>query len=245
MSRGRCVLGPCEKCGSKDNRGRYPDGSEWCFGCHDYTPPLSQTINKVKQLSDGFKNNLLRSHNGVELPRDCSKYIPAEPLSWLKRYGMTNEEIENNNFLWSSDTNQLIFPVLDSESNIMFYQGRFFPKQKQKYNTSGNSEDVLVFFGDNTGDDIVLCEDVVSAIKVGRQCSAQPIFGSYISLKRAKRLSKRFKRMVVWLDMDKAKESLKMALKFAYMFEQSPKVIATEKDPKELSDQEIKKHLTN
>jgi twinkle protein len=30
--------GPCDACGSRDNRGFYSDGHEYCFGCKDYKP---------------------------------------------------------------------------------------------------------------------------------------------------------------------------------------------------------------
>ena len=31
---------PCDKCGSRDNRAVYSDGSSYCFGCRDFTPSV-------------------------------------------------------------------------------------------------------------------------------------------------------------------------------------------------------------
>lgn len=240
----RCTHGPCPKCGSRDNRAFYADGSEWCFGCHDYTPPLNQAVNKAKAFLDSSnKSNLLRSDNFIGLPKDATSLIPKEPLEWIKQYGITNAELDRYHFMWSESERQLIFPALDDQLQVIFYQGRYFPKQKPKYHTVGAAEDTLVFMGQDSGDMVILCEDVISAIKIGRYCSAQPIFGSNISLKRVRRLSSRFKHMGIWLDMDKAKESLKTALKHSVHFEHPIKVFVTERDPKELTDQEILQKL--
>lgn len=43
---------PCETCGSKDNRGVYDDGHEYCFGCNDYKHGDSGSPGSVDSRDD-------------------------------------------------------------------------------------------------------------------------------------------------------------------------------------------------
>lgn len=227
---------PCPNCGSKDNRGIWDDGSEWCFGCRDYKPPGRQEV--IQKILDKSKrpNNKI-----VKLPEDALPYFPEKVNSWLQKYNLTKEEMRVLNPLYSFDKSLLIFPVYGPDG-ILMYQGRYFgdnPKHP-KYLTFG-AKDVLHILGPDT-DKLVLTEDIISAVKVSFVTTVMPLWGSNIPLGLATRLSKRFSRLGIWLDMDKAKESLKMRSELAPLFQQVDSII-TELDPKEYSHEEIRRFV--
>lgn len=228
---------PCKVCGSKDNRGVWDDGSEWCFGCHDYTPPNNGEV--IKKFLDKSKKNSFTQN--VKLPEDAQPYLPEHAKRWLEKYNLTKDEYATLNPLYSFDRDLLIFPVyIDGE--VVMYQGRYFGDNKKhpKYLTYG-AKDLLHIIGRDS-DQIVVTEDIISAVKVGSVTNAMPVWGSNIPLGTAIRLSKRFSELVIWLDMDKAKESLKMASMFSPLFTKCKSVV-TNLDPKEYSHDEISKAI--
>ena len=232
---------PCPKCSSKDNLGRWSDGSAWCFGCRYYEPPkilcsIPQSIEKVKT----YINNKL-----IMPPEDVTKLIGARGWMWLKKYGIMEKEVED--CLWSDSKQWLIFPIYSNHGNkiLIAWQARnFHPiRYKPKYITYGPVGDILHIIG-QPSNKIILVEDILSAIKVGRSlCQAMPLFGSNISLRLLTRLQERFKYLGIWLDMDKAKESLKSKLRASQLKFEKVFSIITEKDPKDYTNEEIKTKL--
>ena len=215
---------PCPSCGSRDNLSRWADGHGWCFGCKRYEPPtvkfrLSQNVEKVNPSQ-------LRP-----LPEDTSKSLGAKGLIWLKKYGIMNSELEN--FRWSDERQWLIY-LIDEGA----WQARNFSDSGPKYYTAGKIQDILHIIGTDINS-IILVEDAVSAIKVGRHASAMPIFGSNIALKTLVRLSTRFPNLGIWLDKDKAVESLKSKHRASQLGFDNVRTIITEKDPKDYNDEEI------
>lgn len=87
-----------------------------------------------------------------------------------------------------------------------------------------------------------MVEDCISAIKVARQCDAMPILGSHVSLGKLVALSQHYGELIFWLDADKFKESQKQA-SAASMLGVRTKVVFTEVDPKECSDERIRENI--
>lgn len=229
---------PCGVCGSADNRGVWDDGSEWCFGCRSYTPPHGQAIvnNYVAKRSkpQGYKN--------VTLPEDALPYLPNHAKAWLAKYHLTKEELSELAPLYSFEKDLLIFPIY-AQGELIMYQGRYFgdkPKHP-KYLTYG-AKDVLHILGDTTRDVVCVVEDIISAVRVASVIPAMPLFGSVLSLKDANRLSLLFSSLFVWLDRDKANESIKTSRTYAPLFNQTRSII-TELDPKEYAHAEIQSTL--
>lgn len=155
---------------------------------------------------------------------------------------MTKEEIYALSPLYSFSKDLLIFPIYDMDKNLLMWQGRYFGESQDhpKWLTYG-AKDVLHILGPDS-DRIVCVEDLISAAKVSSVTTVMPLFGSNIGLGLATRLSKRFKWLTVWLDMDKAKESLKTRLKLSGLFENISCVV-TPLDPKEYNHDQIKEFL--
>jgi Zn ribbon nucleic-acid-binding protein len=236
---------PCPNCGSKDNLGVWED-HKWCFGCGHYEGPKDRSLEQLRklvgkfQLSDkDYDNNKKGKNEYVFLPDDCTRTLPADPAEWLKKYGITEQEVLSNHLCWSPTHERLYFPVFDLYGNLVAYQGRFFGADPKvpRYSTRGKVDNVFHFIGD-VGNGIVVCEDFLSAVKIGRHFCAMPLWGSQISLERMIKLGDRFKNLIIWLDRDKAKYAVKQKITASIFFDRV-EVIITENDPKEHTNGEI------
>ena len=258
----------CPKCGSRDNVAVYDDGHGWCFGCRTIViePEHRLYTDKVKrrQSNGGYRDENKGSGNALEetgstsflaLPSDYSLDIAVEGVQWLNKYQLTPREIQQNRIGWSAvgwtirrNTPNpieykplMISPVFDVYDNLLMYQARYFGSLKNvpKYWTVGN-RGVLHTIGQGTT--IALVEDIISAIKVGRYVTGVPIFGSDISTDLIIKIYNRFKDLVIWLDKDKRSYAHRRAQQVRYMFN-SVRVIDSEVDPKEYSNEELKEYL--
>jgi Zn ribbon nucleic-acid-binding protein len=224
---------PCPRCKSKDNLGEYEDNF-YCFGCGYYRQ--KKTLDVLRKRLKGTEL-LPTSANSIIIEED----IPVQAKTWLLKYGITNEEITKYGIGWCQEKELLVLIHNDS-----FWQGRNFATgpQHTKYLSSGSKEK-LTFYGE--GAKLIVVEDVLSAIKVARlspdYCSL-PLLGSSMPLEWSRIVSERFKWVRIWLDRDKAKESLKMARNLSERVLSSRSVI-TELDPKEYSSTEIREILGN
>lgn len=90
---------------------------------------------------------------------------------------------------------------------------------------------------------VVVVEDVVSAHKVGQVHECMPIFGTRLYNPHLYHLINANKPVALWLDKDQELLVKKQALKLESIIGQPVRVITTEKDPKELSYEQIKEVL--
>lgn len=230
---------PCPKCGSRDNLGVWDDGHKWCFGCGFYLPSPT-SLDNLKKKAAMLENN---NKNGNVAAVDTSGFtsvIPPTPLAWLKKYGITHNEISYYGILWNELKDRLVFPLRD-DLGIIFTTERYFgPKPDYpKYVTYGQKATNTIYFANkNTPQSLVIVEDFVSAIKVARFANCLPIFGSTISANSLKWIMAWFKCIRIWLDMDKAAESLQQASRLS-QFVANTRSIITEFDPKEYSNNSL------
>lgn len=219
----------CAKLGkdtSKDNLAIYSDGHEWCYSCGFY-----KKGNKIKQLQALPKQEL-----EIVLPYDCSFDYPQRALQWLEQYELSRNDLIVNRVMWSEWSQRLYFPVF-AESGLLAYQGRYFGTEKKpKWWGQGDLKNVHHYLlTPNPDNSIILCEDIVSAIKIQKVGhNSMPLFGSHIDFKRLSRLSKRFSKVGIYLDPDKRKEAVKFA-QLGKSIGLDCYVIFSDKDPKEES----------
>lgn len=183
--------------------------------------------------------------NGVLNRPDFSPIIPARPLGWLRKYGITDREITHFGIAWNSTDESLVFPVRNASGQLVLTNERYFgsdPKQP-KYRTYGHKNDQhLILLHPINTDTVVVVEDFISAIKVGRQVSSLALFGATMPGNALKWAVERFKHIRVWLDMDKASQSVLEASKCSQYIEDSRSII-TDLDPKEYTNDQISKLL--
>ncbi len=220
----------CPKCGSRDNLAEYDD-HVWCFGCKYY---------KLKDDIHSIRSRLQRTPSmpSDEFTLELSNDIPLKAKQWLLKYGITNQEIEQNNIAYNANSDILV--LLHTQN---YWQGRCFGNQSQKYLSKGLKP--LTIYGN--GDTIVCVEDILSAIKIARLSPtycATPLLGSSMPLETTQSLSEQFSNIIVWLDRDKAKDAIKMARNLKQRGINS-EVVISPKDPKEYDKGELLTWLKN
>ena len=248
---------PCPNCGSSDNVGVWSDGQKFCFtGCGFYVAGegIGLNIELIKaQLKDEYKKERSGTDDPV-LPVDYSLVIRSDAKDWLNSYQITNEECFSYRLGWSDLYESLILPSFDLYGNLCVVQRRYFGKDGfPKYHTKGRPDRVIwtcrpdcrsVVDGDTYNGDIIIVEDVLSAIKVGRVYEATPLWGSSLSVSKMSILAKMYTRAFMWLDPDKLYEASVRRQQMAAFFEQAHVVIST-KDPKCYDQNGIKFHILN
>ena len=218
---------PCEKCGSSDANAEYDD-SYFCFSCNTYTPKLS--LKRFKALKE------VRVCNGITLENK----LVGDPLKWVLGYGLTLDEIQQFSYSRERVGKYGKMPcellVLYADNN--YWCARNFGKGA-KYLTSGNKP--FLKYGNNP-DVLVFVEDIISAVKVGRQFTAVPMLGSMPASDAVNHLQG-YKQIFVWNDLDKAKEAIKTARNMTERLGKRVRVVISPKDPKEYSDLEIYNYI--
>jgi hypothetical protein len=242
----------CPQCGSSDNVGVWDDGQKYCFGGCGYWMPgyKGMSIADIKKQIK-YEEEKERRNVSVSLPADFSLVLRQDAGHWLEKYDVSDSERFKYKIGWSDIYESLVFPAFDYGGNLLLCQRRYFGADGfPKYHTKGFPESVLWSARPSAVDTrpdpydtfngtLVLVEDFVSAVRVGRSFEASPLWGSNFSLGQLKRVSDRWERLVIWLDPDKTKEAVKLRLKAEPYFE-SACVITSPKDPKDYNDAVIK-----
>jgi hypothetical protein len=175
---------------------------------------------------------------------EFSYSIPAVPLAWLRKYGITNAEIHKHAISWHEEKQSLIFPVFDGD-RLVNYTGRYFGEKKDhpKYITIGNKTGPYKLFSPQEPTNVyILVEDFVSAIKVGRQFNCIPILGAHVPLALILSLIRHEPVLRIWLDPDKRIEASQFVQR-ALQYIPNCGSIISDKDPKEYENGEIKTHV--
>ncbi len=211
--------------------------------CRDSgTPAPSQTLELYRKLT---KDEVVPENKPLLLPSDFSTDIPAKGLVWLTQYGITTEEIKEFRFGFSKQMNRLILPVYDGDT-LVYWQGRnlgVVDKDNPKYiNVRTGGRDVYFNHTIVNSSSIVIVEDILSAIRVGKSLPAVALLGSYIP-DSIRELLKPYSKVLIWLDPDKISTAYKYATKLAPVTGKQFRVVLGSKDPKEYSDGEIKEKL--
>lgn len=239
----------CPQCAAKgkdkshDNLAIYSDGHSFCFSC--YYNHFSDK-NKISGFTHKGQTTKEQEKKLVYLPPDCDVDYPLRCITWMEKYGLSVNDLLFHNALWSEGMQRLIFPLY-SNSEIIAWQGRSFSlgtaalthKKIPKWFGEGKLDEIFNVLG--KGKTVVLVEDIISAIKVSKFTTCIPLYGSEVSRKRFERLNMLFGRdtkVLIWLDPDKRKESIKF-VKRGQLWGLDCHSVITDQDPKECSYEEI------
>lgn len=157
--------------------------------------------------------------------------LPFLYQKWLDQYELTANE--QTLFSWSKHQNRMIF-LVKIRDRIVFWEGRSLTEQPKSL-SFGKKPYVLFYQGmmlDHlTGHSVVIVEDIVSAIKVGRYVPALPLFGSNLQKDHALKLAQSFKNIYIWLDDDKFGKSVETTRELRLLGVNATSIL-TKEDPK-------------
>jgi ribosomal protein L37AE/L43A len=246
-----------EECG--DNRARKysrrtAKGILWfCHNCGERGfSPTDKTSPKetVRNVTQSFQFGDVSAEQFVKeirLPSDYNQsIIPIEGRLWLDKYFITNEEISQYGIGYSERYKRLILPIFEGEK-LVYWQGRNlkppYTKENPKYLNIRQSGAKNIFFGINPKlclqpNHLVVVEDILSAIRVGRTHNCLSLLGSYFPPTLIEEF-KPYDIIMIYLDNDKWKDAVKAASHFHTITGKQFIIKQHLKDPKELLPDEL------
>lgn len=229
----------------------------YCFRCGDDSRRFqAHGVRSVGELIQ-HRHELdayLREVGEIALPSDFDPVVPRDGLLWLLKAGVSAVVATKYNVGWSGSMGRVVIPVYDEAGRLRTTQSRaVYDGQTPKYmnKKSGDmaavcfhSDDALLL-DDPITEGIVVTEDILSAIRVGRLMPAISSLGTHVSDKIAVQLARSTDIVYVWYDGDEA--GLRGAAKAKKTLELQGldvRLIKTELDPKEYSNDEIRRTIT-
>lgn len=231
--------GPCPACRrlGRDTRGdnlvRYSNGGAHCFSCQYY------------ERATKMESPLLIAAGDTRTPPSDLVYVlPAANVTYLKSYGLTDQEIANN-FRYSPkwDRHVYVCPALPlyqmTGGNGLFYESRSLDPRYTKTIQHGTKPYKIKGNVESSGA-LVIVEDIISAIKLERQYGVLCLHGSFMPADILSRLCRftNISYLIWWLDNDKYAAAAQYCEK-AMALNMYGATILTEKDPKCYTDTEI------
>lgn len=253
----RCPV--CAKHGrdrSGNNLGIYDDGSSYCFAGHGVHNGSIYMLSLERQGMRETGKNLLEG-SSPRLPED-SKSIEGfdEGVDWLLRYDLTPREISDNLLLFSKkgiylerkDENVfplIIFPIYGEGNNLLLWTGRNLSYQGTgtKWVIKGKPSEVIhgIYPTERflSLQSCCVCEDIISAIKLGRIIPTYPLFGKNISERLLTYLASNFRELLLYLDFDAIDTMVELKSKCEPYFD-SIRIIISQNDPKEYNTEQLR-----
>lgn len=227
----------CPQCGSRDNLGEYDDGSAYCFGCHFSKPACrSRYVTERESSIHPVETNVPRLLGNTS-------YDPRCVQGW-SACGCSVEELLLFGARWDSDREQLNYPLRNLRGETVAIQSRNYNQSRsktQKYFNQGKLEEAFPIVKSKQpafGRRLVITEDILSSIKIGRQCDAMAALGTSLPAHKMSALAPLYESVRVWLDSDKWRESMHIADSFKWLG-LSAKSVYSDLDPKYYSNEEI------
>jgi hypothetical protein len=251
-----------------DNLIEYSDGHSFCYacGCRIKARIFNVPFTAKSERSGKERKNLPSTFLGIE-QNHLVGTIPTLYLQWLLSYKITDSEIKEYGIKYNEATSSLHFKIpggayverfneeaSPKESNVQ-NKGRvrrLLRRPKWMLRVRWSSPVTTRGWVLGTGGNVVLVEDVVSAIRChvalkdyhqgAGVAQILPLLGTNINANDLYRLCRERSGVRVWLDRDKRDKALKIASR-ASQWNNNVCVICSEKDPKEYSSEEIKSFI--
>lgn len=221
----------------------------WCNKC-GMSGSTAKGLRSLAEIKAQGEQDVDEYTPKVGLPEDISYSAnewPLEARLWLYKADIRNDIIATYGIGYSKKQHRVVLPVRDEDNKLLMYQGRGLKPSQTKYKNVRAVPRNSIFCKSwvkneltdpHNYDKVVVVEDMLSVIRVGKHCQAVAAMGTSMSQTQYNYLSK-FKLVLFWFDPDKAGlgGSKKGVQKLSLVTE--CKRIRTEEDPKMLSDEAI------
>lgn len=241
-----------ENCGSGEKLSvNHSIKSYWCncyrCGFSDTEFKGAQTLGELKRIND-LNEAAASIELTLELPKDFTNDIPRHGRSWLFKAGINVPTWTTYNIGYSKTLDRVILPIYNEEGSLIWYQCRALQQgQKPKYLQPARDRSKIMFRVIKDKRDTqsaIIVEDILSAIRVGAHANTYSLLGTKITTEQASYFSK-YQEVTTWLDPDRAGRDGAYKIRRTLGLITDTKNIVTSTDPKDLSDKQIKEHLTN
>lgn len=225
--------------------------SAYCFRCgkigyQNKGYQTLQQLEKIRELDRLAKD----ASTCVNLPKDTIfdfERFSSEARMWLLSASISGVLTSRFGIGYSPKLQRVVLPVFrrGSSGELIFYQLRRLIGKGPKYISPSVDRSSIFYFSAPDGsslDEVIVVEDILSAIRVGQRMPAVSLLGTSISTQQAAYLS-RFKLVTTWMDPDKAGIAGAASIRRACALTSDVRNITSEKDPKLLSNRQILEHL--
>lgn len=168
---------------------------------------------------------------------------PSKARAWIYQYGITDEEIKRYGIGYSDRNRRVVLPAWE-DGELLGYQLRRIHDDDTgpKYTTYWNKKNYVWKDLTSPSDVLVLCEDILSAIKLRRFYNSLAMLTTSLSIENYKYLLP-FKTILVFLDNNNAQvklQAIKLKDKIS-IYIPDTRIITIEQDPKKLTVSELRK----
>ena len=224
---------------------RLEDGSVISY-CHHCCKSGRHSEAKFRSL-EAIKGRTSYTDSGssiISLPSDYETSVsawPAKARAWVYRYGITDEEITKYGIGYTPREKRIVLPSWENGELLGFQTRKIFEEDTgPKYTTYHNKKNFV--WKDLTGSStLVICEDVLSAIKLHRYYASMALLSTHLHKCNYHYLFN-YTSILIYLDNNNPEVKLKALSmkKELEMYGSLVKIISIEKDPKQLSNEELR-----
>lgn len=225
---------------------RLEDGDTILAYCHHCGKSGVTSKDKFRSL-ETIKRLAVHTDSGppiVALPSDFEpdprRWVP-KARAWVYQYGITEDELKRYGIGYSERLRRVILPVWQDAELLGFQARKIFDDDTMpKYLTYGKKK--IIWKNLTISDSVlVLCEDVLSAIKLCRYYSSIALLGTYLHKDYYKYLLS-FKTILIYLDNNNSEvqmQAFKLKRDIS-VFVPDTHIIILNKDPKCLTNEELR-----
>lgn len=213
--------------------------STFCFRCDrkdwHYKGLLSiAQIEAMKVLNEQAKTYVSK----IELPKDFTTDIPIEGRLWLYKASITESLIKKYKIGYSEELRRVILPLYRYNKLIWFIGRAVHIGQEPKYIAPSESRDAVMFQSGKLGSNVVVTEDILSAIRVGELVSAVSLLGTKMTIEQLDVLSNH--KVFLWMDNDSAGWNATKKIERELSMVTDVVRIHTDHDPKQYTRNEMR-----
>lgn len=221
----------------------------YCFRCDESgsargpEESLAVKLERLKAAQDGDRQ---MEQAPTVLPHPANRDVSTWPTPaklWLYRAGLGRKEIGQLGVYYHQPSDRVVLPVL-KDGRPIYWQARALDGRMPKYlNPNVDRSTILPTYG--KADVPTLCEDILSAFKVGLVAEGWSLMGVKASDLLLSRLLARGKRVNIWLDPDPPGQRAAAKIsKQLTSYGLSVKNIVSTRDPKLHTRDQIKELLS-
>lgn len=200
------------------------------------SPEVVFTENEV-QVKSPAKSRVY-SGTLVELPSEVEAYLET-------KYHLTSAHLRRGRVQWAPDFEtpewggRVWFPTFRTDGTASGGVARSIDAAKPKTLTFVRESDLMLSWLTKASSSVaVLCEDVISGLRLARYVNAIPLLGTSLSIDKARAIAQRqYTDVYLCLDADAIKSSIDYLMQFRSIL--PLQVILPDKDPKDLTEDEL------
>lgn len=182
----------------------------YCFRCggkgfhREHESLADKLIRTTKELDSERR---VRATIQLPEPREYdTKAWPLQAKVWFFRMGLSLRMIGELGLYWCPDIGRVVLPICEGDHPV-YWIARSHNRAPKWLTPDVPKAGLTARYGCGKGDTIVLCEDPLSAYKVGLVTEAWSLLGTKLHDRTIRSLLSSEKRVAVWLDDDKGRNN--------------------------------------